>query len=203
MPGNPPPAADERGSLIEFLRFNQNAFFSVAYGLTDEQARSTPSASALSVGGLIKHATAVQKGWMDRVTAAPDFPPHDERPMEELMAEYADQYVMRDDETLEQVLDGLRAQNAETLRIFAEADLDTPVPVPHDVPWFPQDVDFWSVRWVAMHLLEELTRHAGHADIIRETIDGATMYELMAAAEEWPETDFLKRWRPRAEATSG
>jgi hypothetical protein len=203
MPGNPPPAADERGSLIEFLRFNQNAFFSVAYGLTDEQARSTPSASALSVGGLIKHATAVQKGWMDRVTAAPDFPPRDERPMEELMAEYADQYVMREDETLEQVLDGLRAQNAETLRIFAEADLDTPVPVPHDVPWFPQDVDFWSVRWVAMHLLEELTRHAGHADIIRETIDGATMYELMAAAEEWPETDFLKRWRPRAEATSG
>src|SRR5687767_9957606 len=156
MPGNPPPAADERGSLIEFLRFNQNAFFAVAHGLTDEQARSTPSASALSIGGLIKHATGVQKGWMDRVTAAPDFPPPDERPMEELMAEYADQYVMRDDETLEQLLDGLRAQNADTLRIFAEADLDTPVPVPHDVPWFPQDVDYWSVRWVAMHLLEEL-----------------------------------------------
>ena len=90
----------------------------------------------------------------------------------------------------------LKAQNAETLRIFTEADLDTPVPVPHDVPWFPQDMDYWSVRWVAMHLIEELSRHAGHADIIRESIDGATMYELMAGLEGWPETDWIKPWKP-------
>ena len=112
------------------------------------------------------------------------------------MADYADEHTMRDDETLDELLDKLRRQNDDTLRVFAEADLDTPVPVPHEVPWFPQDVDHWSVRWVALHLIEELTRHAGHADIIREAIDGATMYELMAAKEEWPETDFLKRWRP-------
>jgi hypothetical protein len=196
------PAAGERQSLIEFLRFNQNAFFSAAYGLTDEQARSTPAASALSIGGLVKHAASVHQGWVARAAAAPDFPPHDDRPMEEIMAEYADQYTMRDDETLDELLDRLRKQNEETLRVFAETDLDTPVPVPHDVPWFPQDVSHWSVRWVALHLIEELTRHAGHADIIRETIDGATMYELMAAAEEWPETDWLKRWRPAEKATS-
>ena len=196
MPGMPPPASDERQSLLEFLRFNQNAFVAVAYGLTDEQARSTPSVSTLSIGGLIKHATGVQKGWAQRATSAPDFPPRDERPMEEIMAEYADQYLMRDDETLEQLLDELRRQNEETLRVIASADLDAAVPVPHDVPWFPQDIDHWSVRWVALHLIEELTRHAGHADIIRESIDGATMYELMAANEEWPETDWIKRWRP-------
>ena len=46
MPAMPPPVADERQALLEFLRFNQNAFFAVAYGLTDEQARSTPSVSA-------------------------------------------------------------------------------------------------------------------------------------------------------------
>jgi hypothetical protein len=200
MPGMPAPAADERQSLIEFLRFNQNAFFSVAYGLSDEQARSTPSVSALSIDGLIKHAAGVQKGWVDRVAAAPDLPPRDERPIEEIIAEYADQYVMRDDETLDHLLDDLRTQNEETLRVFAEVDLDTPVPVPHDVPWFPQDIDHWSVRWVALHIVEELTRHAGHADIIRESIDGATMYELMAANEQWPETDFIKRWRQREEA---
>ena len=50
----------------------------------------------------------------------------------------------------------------------------------------PQDVDSWSVRWVILHLFNELARHAGHADIIRETIDGATMYELIAGAENWP-----------------
>ena len=198
MQGMPPPAADERGTLIEFLRFQQNAFFAAAYGLTDEQARSTPSVSALSIGGLVKHATGVQKSWLARVTAAPASPPRDDRPMEERVAEYEDEYRMRDDETLDELLDRLRAQNEETLRVFAEADLDTQVPVPHDVPWFPEDLDFWNVRWVAMHLIEELSRHAGHCDIIRESIDGATMYELMAGQLGWPETDWIKPWRKSA-----
>ena len=116
MPGMPPPVPDERQTLLEFLRFNQNAFFAVAYGLTDEQARSTPSVSALSIGGLIKHAAGVQRGWMNRVESAPEYPPRDERPMEEIVADYEDEYVMRDDETLEELLDKLRAQNEETLR---------------------------------------------------------------------------------------
>ena len=198
MPGMPPPAKDERQTLIEFLRHNQNAFLAIAYGMTDEQARSTPSVSALSIGGLIKHVAGVQRSWMARVTAAPGSPPRDDRPFEEQAAEYQDQYVMRDDETLEPLLDTLRAQNEDTLRIVAGTDLDTQVPVPHDVPWFPQDLDFWNVRWVAMHLVEELTRHAGHGDIIRESIDGATMYELMAGLEGWPETDWIKPWKATA-----
>ncbi|MCK0173761.1 DinB family protein [Mycolicibacterium sp. F2034L] len=196
MPGLPPPAAGERQTLLEFLAFNQNAFFSVAYGLTDDQARSTPSVSALSIGGLVKHAAGVQRGWTQRVVAAPEFPAPDPRPIEEQMREYQDEYVMGVDETLAGLLDALREANARTLAVFADADLDTPVPVPHEVPWFPHDVDHWSVRWVALHLIEELTRHAGHADIIRESIDRATMYELMAANEEWPESDFIRRWRP-------
>ena len=56
------------------------------------------------------------------------------------------------------------------------------------MPWFPKDVDAWSVRWVLFHMIEELARHAGQADIIRETIDGATLYELLAGLEDW-ETD--------------
>src|ERR1700754_2147045 len=119
MPGMPPPEKDERQTLIEFLRLNQNAFFAVAYGLTDEQARSKPSVSALSIGGLIKHAAGVQHSWMARVTAAPGSPPRDDRPFAEKAAEYEDQYVMRDDETLDEVLEKLRAQNEDTLRIFA------------------------------------------------------------------------------------
>lgn len=198
MPGQPAPAGDERQTLINFLAFQQDAFAAVAHGLTDDQARSTPSVSALSIGGLIKHVTGVQAGWIARAVAAPDFPPRDTRPMAEIMAEYADQHVMRDDEKLGDLLDALRAQNAETLRAFAELDLDTLVPIPHDVPWFPTDIDHWTVRWVGMHIIEELSRHAGHADIIRESIDRATMYELLAAEEEWPETEFIKRWRPAA-----
>jgi uncharacterized damage-inducible protein DinB len=196
MPGLPPPVADERDALRQYLEFNQRAFLAVSYGLTDEQARSTPTVSALSIGGLIKHVTGVQDAWVQRVTAAPDFPPRDDRPFEEQMADRADEFVMRADQTLDELREALDAQNTATLRAFAEVDLDAPVPVPPEVPWFPKDVAAWSVRWVALHLIEELTRHAGHADIIRESIDGATMYELLAALEEWPETEFVKRWKP-------
>jgi hypothetical protein len=72
------------------------------------------------------------------------------------------------------------------------------VPINHDVPWNPKEYDNWSVRWVLLHLIEETARHTGHADIIRETVDGATAFPLMAAAEGWPETDFVKPWTPAA-----
>jgi hypothetical protein len=195
MPGLAPPVADEPQALRDFLAFQQQAFFAVAYGLTDEQARSKPTVSALSIGGLIKHVTGVQSSWTHRVAAAPDFPPPDLRPLEELRAAYADEFVMREDETLQQLLAALAAQNAETLRVLADADLDAAVPVPHDVPWFPKDLDNWSVRWVVHHLIGELSRHAGHADIIRESIDGATLYELIAGLEGWPETDWIKPFK--------
>ena len=75
MPALAPPVADERSALREYLAYHQSAYFAVSYGLTDEQARSTPSASALSVGGLVKHVTAMQSNWMARVAAAPDLAP--------------------------------------------------------------------------------------------------------------------------------
>ena len=56
--------------------------------------------SALSIGGLVKHATGVQRSWMQRVAVAPDLPPKDTRPFDEIVASYQDEYVMRDDETL-------------------------------------------------------------------------------------------------------
>jgi hypothetical protein len=69
------------------------------------------------------------------------------------------------------------------------------------VPWFPKGVAAWSVRWVLLHLIEETARHAGHADLLREAVDGATAYPLLAAAESWPATPWLQPWQP-AEATS-
>lgn len=196
MPALAPPVRDERDALCGFLAYQQSAFFAVAHGLTDEQARATPAASALSIGGLLKHAAGVQRGWMARVAAAPGTPPPDDRPMADRMAEYADEYVMGPEDTVAGLIDALRAQNAESLRLIGTADLDAAVPVPHDAPWFPRDVEAWSVRWVILHLIGELARHAGHADIIRESIDGATMYELIAAAEQWEPQPWLTPWRP-------
>jgi len=74
-------------------------------------------------------------------------------------------------------------------------DLDTPVPVP-DEPWFPKDVEAWSVRWVWWHLVEELARHAGHGDVVRETVDGATMYSLVASRDGLPDLPWLPAWKP-------
>jgi hypothetical protein len=79
----------------------------------------------------------------------------------------------------------------------AGLDLNAPVPI-GDEPWNPKDIANWSVRWVLLHLVEEIARHAGHADIVREAIDGATMYELLAAAEGWPATEWLTPWTPAA-----
>ncbi len=195
MPALAPPVRDERHALHEFVAYQHSAFVAVAYGLTDEQARATPTASTLSVGGLIKHVTGMQHTWMQRVHSAPEAPPPDDRPFEERRKEYEDQYVMRSDETLREILDAYAAQNGETLRLVQTADLDAAIPVPRDAPWFPSDVDAWSVRWVFTHVISELARHAGHADIIRESIDGATMYELVAAAENWEPTPWLTPWR--------
>ena len=199
MPALAPPVADERSALREYLAYHQSAYFAVSYGLTDEQARSAPSASALSIGGLIKHATRMQDNWMARVAAAPDLPPKDPRPFDEIAKEFGDQHVMRPDETLDGLLRAFEASNAETLRLVATADLNAAVPVPHDVPWFPKDLDAWSVRWVIMHVINELARHAGHADIVRETLDGATMYELIARVEGWEIEGWVTPWNSGTE----
>jgi uncharacterized damage-inducible protein DinB len=196
MAAMPPPIADERAGLKEYVKAQQYAFHAIAFGLTDEQARSAPSVSTLSIGGLIKHVTHCQQGWMERVAAAPELCESDRRPMEEAASDYEDQFVIREDETLADVLAAFDRQNAETLRLVDTADLGAAVPIPQHVPWFPKDVPAWSVRWVFFHMIEELARHAGQGDIIRETIDGATLYELLAGLEGWPETEWLKPFTP-------
>ena len=173
MPAMPPPIADERAGLKEYVAAQQYAFHALAFTLTDEQARSAPSVSSLSIGGLIKHVTSCQAGWMERVAAAPDMTEGDKRPMEEQAADYGDEFVMGEDETLAQILEKFAAQNAETIRLIETADLSAAVPIPQHVPWFPKDVPAWSVRWVIFHMIEELARHAGQGDIIRESIDGS------------------------------
>jgi Protein of unknown function (DUF664) len=72
------------------------------------------------------------------------------------------------------------------------------VPVPKGVPWFADDVEAWTLRWVLLHLIEETARHAGHADIVRESIDGATAGALLAAVEGWQPTAWLQPWQPAA-----
>jgi hypothetical protein len=164
---------DERDGLLAYLAQQRACLRSAAFGLTDEQARLTPTVSALSIGGLIKHAAWCERGWIVGTTMQQEVPG---RPA------WDQEHVLGEDETLADALAFFDEVAAETDAIVADLPLDHPVPVP-EAPWFPKDVEAWSLRWVLLHLIEELARHGGHADIIREAIDGRTFYELLYAAD--------------------
>jgi uncharacterized damage-inducible protein DinB len=187
MPGQVPPIANERDGLIAYLAQQRLVLRLAAHGLTDEQARATPTVSSLSVGGLIKHVTGTEKSWMDRIRGVTDTGGEDD---------YMSGFTMGPDQSLAKILAGYQEVAERSDELLAEVDLDKQIPVPHDVPWFPKDVDAWSARWIVLHMIEETARHAGHADIVRESIDGATAFPLMAAAEGWPETPWMRPWRP-------
>jgi hypothetical protein len=176
---------------LEYLKYHHNAFLAVSQRLTDEQARSTPTVSTLCIGGLVKHVTTIEYAWTQQVAAMPDELVHDPRSLVGMVSNRDDQFVMRDDDTLTGLVAALKAQNAETLRVFAVADLDATIVVPDYVQAIYEDPR-WTVRWVLLHLIEEMARHAGHADIIRESIDGATMFHLLASLEGWSIEQFSR-----------
>ncbi len=188
MPGQAPPLHDERSLLLAYIEQQRDGIRNAAYGLTDEQARLTPSSSPLSVGGLVKHAIDMERGWIDMVL---------QRKRDTSPSHYEDNFRLGPDETLAEIMASYDEVARETAEVIgAIDDLGREVPVPKGVPWYPDDIDAWSVRWVLLHIIEEVARHAGHADIVRESIDGATMYPLMAAAEGWPATEWIQPWQP-------
>ncbi len=198
MPALPPPVPDERAALLAFLAQQRYAVRVAAFGLTDDQARlaavrsgGNGTGSSLTVGGLVKHVADTERVWIDTVAGRRDVSSFD----------YADGFVLGPTETLAGVLARYDEVAAETERVVSSIDdLGRAVPVPRAAPWFPADVDAWSVRWVLLHVIEETARHAGHADIVREAIDGATAYPLMAAVEGWEPTPWLRPWTPPSEA---
>ena len=187
MPGQAFPFANEKSLLLAFIAQQRDGIRNTAHGLTDEQARLTPTAGDLSIGGLVKHVAAMERQWVAMALQV-------EPPVGE--GDYHDGFRLVDGETLADAIAELDAAAVATEAAVAGLDLDAPVPVPQGVPWFPADLEAWSVRWVLLHLVEELGRHAGHADIVRESIDGATCHALMAAVEGWPATEWLQPWAP-------
>ncbi|MEV7173112.1 DinB family protein [Streptomyces sp. NPDC090085] len=155
---------DERGTLLAFVESQRAAIRETLDGLDEERAASRPSASELSLSGLLKHVAECELGWLRMAQ---------QRPNERLRDEtsYGDSFRLVEGESIPSVLafwDGVRK---ETEAFVAEVpSLDQTFPLP-PAPWFPQDAQV-SVRWMLLHLVEEFARHAGHADIVRETIDG-------------------------------
>jgi uncharacterized damage-inducible protein DinB len=183
MPAIVRPVGDERDALVTFLAHERHVLLVAAHGLTDEQARLTPTASELSIGSLLKHLTSTEQMWAAAVEGRTVPQPADRR------------FDMDPGETLAEVVDAYDAATAGTDAVIAGVgDLGRAVPVPDGARWAPRDIDGWSVRWVLLHLVHETARHAGHADIIRESIDGATALPLMAAVEGWPPRRTIQPW---------
>jgi uncharacterized damage-inducible protein DinB len=187
MPMNAPLIQNEKDGLLAFLERQRQAVRNATYGLREDQARLQPTASALSLGGLVKHLAQAERDWSGHIAGAPSTGGS----IEDYMAGFA----LSEDETLAAVLEQYGEASAHTDTVITNVeDLGRLVPLPQ-APWFP-DPERCTVRWILIHLVEETARHAGHADIIREALDGALSGSLMAAVEGWPETGWIKPWRP-------
>ena len=163
----------ERDEIVAILTKHRDLFLVTVQGLTDDQARLTPTVSALTLGGLVKHVTATVAQWLDFVEHGPagggmgsDW----ENPDPALFEAFANGFRLLPEETLAGVLADWEAVAARTDALVRTADLDETHPLPQ-APWFSPD-EVWSNRRVFMHVLAETAQHAGHADILRETIDG-------------------------------
>ncbi|QOR71004.1 DinB family protein [Ruania alkalisoli] len=164
----------ERGDLLHSLTNARHFLRFTARDLTDEQARTRTTVSELTIGGLIKHVCAMEAQWADFTvngkanmewegTDFSNIPP-------EVLAQFAQGFQMLPEETLAGVLDRYAEIAARTDEVLAGTDLDLVQELPQ-APWFTDTA--WSNRRVFLHIIAETAQHAGHADIIRESLDGA------------------------------
>jgi hypothetical protein len=180
MPGLVPPVVDERACLLAFLAQQRDGIRYATQGLTDEQAMARPSVSELSLGGLVKHAALVEQAWVGFIREGDSsvfLPEYD----------WTDGFRLVPGESLADVLTfsaDVAAHTEKSINALPDLGASLPPTTP-GAPWIPAGL-VWTPRWVLLHLIEETARHAGHADIVRESLDGATCWTLMAAAEEWP-----------------
>ncbi|HEX4434154.1 MAG TPA: DinB family protein [Acidimicrobiales bacterium] len=184
MPGLVAPLTDERELLLAFLGQQRDALHYAVHGLDQAQAASRPTVSELTLVGLVKHAALTERAWVTFMTTGDTstFVPQDD---------WGDGFRLTEGETVDDVLALADEQARATGKVVgAFEDLGTPLaPTVDLIPWIPGGI-VWTPRWVLMHLIEETARHAGHADILRESIDGGTCWTLMAAAEGWPAQDW-------------
>jgi len=154
--------ASEREALTAFLDKQRDILVRKIEGVTDEDARRAPTESALSLLGILKHCAIWEGRWFQAVVAGRMVP--GEWP--EVKSRNPETFALGPDDTVLHWLAYYRDQVTESRRIVADRDLDEPCA-------YARYSDT-NLRWVLLHHIEEVARHAGHADIIRETIDGST-----------------------------
>ena len=154
----------ERQDLLETLAKHRGFLRQTIAGMSDEQIRATPTVSALSLGAIVQHVTEMEVQWGSFIDLGADA-------MAGMTPEkYAAMWALDADVTADSLVaayDAACAVNDERVRTV---DLDADHALP-EAPWFAPGAR-WSARRVLVHIIAETSQHAGHADIIRETIDG-------------------------------
>jgi len=163
----------ERADLFQALANARHFLRFTVQGLNDEQAAQRTTASELTLGGLIKHVSAVEKQWQEfmvkgRAAMAWDGADFSQMPPEAIEA-FLNEFRMQDGDSLEALLENYALIAESTDALLAEVDLDAVHELP-SAPWFVDT--HWSVRRTLIHIIAETTQHSGHADIIRESLDG-------------------------------
>jgi uncharacterized damage-inducible protein DinB len=165
-------ANPERADLLETLGKHRHFLRFTTRDLTDEQAGQRTTVSELTLGGLIKHLTNVERNWTNFIVEGPSAMGDFGARTEDDLARWAGQFRLLPGETLDGVLAGYArvAERTDEL-VRTLPDLNATHPLPR-APWHPAGGQ-WSARQVLLHIIAETAQHAGHADIIRESLDGA------------------------------
>lgn len=155
----------EREDLIAMLA-DQRALFRITLrGVDDEQARKRTTVSELTLGGLLHHLVSCERHWTSVIVQRDENAELD-------VSKFGGEYVMAAEETVAGLLstwDEVAAATAELIRSVDSLDSSIPTPT---APWTPERI-WQSVRYTVLHILREIAHHSGHADIIREALDGA------------------------------
>jgi hypothetical protein len=158
----------ERADLLETLDHHRGLLLRTVRGLTDVQAGLRPTASQLCLGGIIRHVALVEEAWADFIVDGPGaIGPADQAAYEA----HAAGFVMGGATLTELVTRYADVARCTDERVSSLPTLDASHPLP-EAPWFEPGAR-WSARRVLLHVIAETAQHAGHADIIRETLDGA------------------------------
>lgn len=156
----------ERGELLRALAEQRELLLITVRGITDVQARQRTTVSELTLGGIVKHMANGERVWAQILVKGDGELPDGMLDME--------QYRMVEGESLPQLLELYSvATRALEEAVRDQPDMDRTVPLPK-TPWSPPETVYWPARRVLLHLIRETAQHAGHADIIREALDGAS-----------------------------
>ncbi|MFJ8942473.1 DinB family protein [Streptomyces sp. NPDC102395] len=167
-----PAAAGERADLLAALAHHRNFLRLSTRDLSDEEAGRRTTVSELCLGGLIKHVASVERKWVDFILEGPSAMGDFDQMTEADWARRADEFRMLPGETLAGVLKEyaeVARRTDELVATLPDLSLSHPLPV---APWFEPGAR-WSALRVLLHIIGETSQHAGHADIIREALDGS------------------------------